>query len=192
MRANVRRIEGNWTDGYVLDKHTLKSVCVGYNDFGHPVFDTTRSEIGEALFLLKYRQDQTQIGPIAEELARRIVPNFRGIHMLVPMPASNWRPVQPVTAITTEVGRITGIPVCYDLLTKTTNGKQLKDLTDKADKTSALADSFSVHDVLHLGNWNAILIDDLYHTGASVEAACSALRKNRNVGNIFVAAVTWR
>ena len=36
-------IRGAWRDGYPLDYHTISSTCVGYNEFGHPLFYTQRT-----------------------------------------------------------------------------------------------------------------------------------------------------
>ena len=57
MRVNLKKISGTWDEGWVLDKHTLKSEFKGYNSFGHPEFNTIRTEVGEATFLLKNRSD---------------------------------------------------------------------------------------------------------------------------------------
>ncbi|WP_454743956.1 hypothetical protein [Cupriavidus necator] len=53
MKTNLKQIFGNWDLGYALDKHTLRSTYIGDNEYGHPQFNTERSEPGEALFQLK-------------------------------------------------------------------------------------------------------------------------------------------
>lgn len=54
---NPQGIKGTWKSGIVSDWHTIDSVCVGENEFGHPIFETTRSEIGELMYRFKYRND---------------------------------------------------------------------------------------------------------------------------------------
>ncbi len=54
MKVNLKKIAGNWSSGYALDKHVLSSEFLGHNEWGHPMFDTTRSEVGEAAYQLKY------------------------------------------------------------------------------------------------------------------------------------------
>jgi len=68
MDLNIKQIEGIWTLGYSLDKHTLSSTPIGPNEFGHMQFDTVRPEAGEALFQLKYRSDYSQVPIIAGQL----------------------------------------------------------------------------------------------------------------------------
>jgi hypothetical protein len=64
------RLQGPWTDGYVLERqHTLSSEFLGYDSFGHARFDTKRSELGELVYLLKNRSDRATVGPLAETAA---------------------------------------------------------------------------------------------------------------------------
>ena len=62
------------------------------------------------------------------------------------MPASNLRARQPVTELTEALGKIVKLPVFENLLSKKRNGKQLKNLTSKAEKVAALQDNFSIND----------------------------------------------
>lgn len=193
MKSAVRKIEGNWDLGYVLDKHVRSSIYTGDNAQGHAQFDTLRSDVGEALFQLKYRQDWKQVPLLANEIAATLYPRYRNVEILIPMPASNVRARQPVAELTEALGKIVNVPVFEDLLRKKRNGKQLKNLTSKAEKVAALRDSFSVNDQISgEGEWNALIVDDLYATGASMEAACAALRGYSKVRRIYVAALTWR
>jgi hypothetical protein len=51
------RIPGRWRDGRALDVHTVSSVYVGDDEFGHARFETRRSAMGDLLYRLKYRTD---------------------------------------------------------------------------------------------------------------------------------------
>jgi hypoxanthine phosphoribosyltransferase len=42
------------------------------------------------------------------------------------------------------------------------------------------------------GRWNVLVVDDLFDSGASMDAACAVLRKYPKVGKIYVAALTWK
>jgi len=109
------------------------------------------------------------------------------------MPASTVRKRQPVTEVAQALGAIVKISVFTDLLRKAHNGKKLKDLNTKEEKTEALGDSFSINnEISNDGKWNVLVIDDLFHTGATMEAACNALQTYSKVEKIYVAALTWR
>jgi len=74
-----------------LDIHTINSTLLGYDEFGHEVFDTKRSEIGELLYRLKYKSDKTTMIAILDTVMNflendwRIAKNLAGI---VPVPPS--------------------------------------------------------------------------------------------------------
>jgi hypothetical protein len=61
MKVALRQIQGPWDAGWVLNKHTLSSQYIGDDDYGHARFETTRSEVGEATYQLKYRHDWSQV-----------------------------------------------------------------------------------------------------------------------------------
>ena len=46
-------IDGPWIEGFVLDRHVLSSVPIGYLG-EHMQFETTRSALGELVYQLKY------------------------------------------------------------------------------------------------------------------------------------------
>ena len=49
------RVPGFWKEGYVLDYHTRSSDFIGYDQFGRPMFQTVRTDVGELLYRLKYK-----------------------------------------------------------------------------------------------------------------------------------------
>ena len=196
MNVNLRAICGNWDQGYVLDKHTLSSEYVGDNQYGHPQFDTKRSEAGEALFKLKYRSDKSQAAPLAAQVATSIIPKFEKVGLIVPMPASNVRAWQPVNEVAKELGALIKAPVFDNIVVKAVpdaEAKQLKDMATKEEKQGALKGKFTINDgIQNSGKWNALLLDDLFDTGASMEAVVAALRTYQKIVKIFVAALTWK
>lgn len=193
MDVALRQLRGPWNAGWALNKHMLRSTYLGDDEHGHPRFDSVRTDVGEATYQLKYRQDWGQAEHLAEALLVHVVPKFATIGFIVPMPASTIRARQPVTEVAQALGALAGIPVFPDLLRKASNGKSLKDLHTKEEKIEAIGDSFTVHDVIQgNGPWNVLVVDDLFHTGASMEAACTALRKYPKVKGVYVAALTWR
>ncbi|MBO1539563.1 ComF family protein [Pseudomonas sp. OA65] len=192
MKVNVREISGNWSKGYSLDKHILRSEFLGHSSSGYPEFKNTRSEAGESLFQLKYRDDRSQAKPLAAQIVESIYPLFDTVGLIVPMPASKARNWQPVTEIALEIGVLTKLPVFQKILTKIPTGQSLKDLGSKDERAKALEGKIELgNEINGDGKWNALLIDDRYDTGASVEAACAILHSYDKINKIFVATVTW-
>jgi predicted amidophosphoribosyltransferase len=128
--------------------------------------------------------DRFQLGRDANPRSiRRVALNFNKF----------LRARQPVTEVANKLGEIVKIPVFHNMLVKARNGKSLKDLSTKSEKIEAIGDSISVHGgISNDGQWNVLVVDDLFHTGASMETACKALRTYPKVGRIYVAALTWR
>jgi predicted amidophosphoribosyltransferase len=193
MKVNLRQIAGPWDQGWVLDKHMLKSVYIGDNEAGHPQFENTRTEVGEATFQLKYRQKWAEAPKLAQVVADSICPKLKNIGFVLPMPASNQRARQPVSEVAKHLGGILKVPVFENVLVKKPTGKSLKDLQAKDAKLAALEGTMVLNDeIANKGRWNVLLIDDLYDSGASMEVATQALRGYEKVGKIYVAALTWK
>ncbi|QMA47642.1 ComF family protein [Citrobacter freundii] len=193
MEVKIKEIAGNWDFGIVMDKHTQYSIVIGQNQWGHNIYDTTRTEVGEAVFQLKYRYDWNRVQPLARCLYEKAYPLFEEVGFIVPMPASNLRERQPVTEVAQTLSQLASIPFTDKLLLKSPGGVALKNLNTKEEKIAAIDNSFSVNPIItNEGCWNVLLIDDLYHTGASMEAACTALRGYNKVNKIYVVALTWR
>lgn len=193
MQVKLKKITGIWADGWALDKHMIKSTFLGHDEYGHARFDNLRTEVGEATYQLKYGQQWSAVAPLAQALVEHIGPKLPHIGLIIPMPASKARERQPVTEVAREVGRLTSTPVFENLLLKSSTGQSLKDLNTREEKLEAIGDSLGVNDVIAGDSrWNVLLIDDLYHSGASMHAACVALGRYRKIENIYVAALTWR
>ncbi|MBK7901989.1 MAG: ComF family protein [Proteobacteria bacterium] len=190
MEVNVEEIRGTWNLGYSLDKHTLSSTPIGPNEYGHMQFDTIRPPAGEALYQLKYRYDFSQVPIIANQLATSLAGRYQGISLVIPMPPSKLRNRQPVVEIAREFARIIGVQCHEDLLIKTTVTPAMKDTASRDEKVSALLNAFVVNDVLEDRPHNVLIVDDLYDTGSSLEAATQVLRSYPKVDQIFVATVT--
>lgn len=120
ININPRKIFGNWFEGYALDVHTVSSEFIGYDEFGHQVFDTKRIELGELLYKLKYRQDQKVIHDIVEVTVNFISKNWKDIiDGIIPVtPSRTHRKLQPVIEIARGIGNSLGIPIYHNILLK--------------------------------------------------------------------------
>ncbi len=196
MEVQVTKLESSWNLGYALHKHTLSSVCIGDDEWGNPRFETTRSEPGEALYQLKYRNDWDQVEPLAAHVQTTLLPLFGKIGLIVPMPASTVRSKQPVNELAYALDRLTRIPVFDNMVLKAPappSSAPLKDMHTRQEKDAALAGRFSINQcIMKEGRWNALILDDLFDTGATMDAACRALRTYRKIQNVYAAAITWK
>jgi competence protein ComFC len=193
MKVSLRQIDGPWTAGFVLDKQLLSSVYVGDDREGRPQFDDTRTDAGEALFQLKHRGDKSQAEPLARAVHDVILPRLGPVGFIVPMPPSRVRPWQPLSLVARELALQMRVPVFERLLLRAPLSRPLKDYPTREERLLALTHAFSLHDeVRNQGLWNALLIDDVVDSGATMEAASLMLRKYRKVNRLYVAALTWK
>lgn len=196
MKVKIKRLSGNFNDGYALDKHIVSSVFLGNNEWGRPQFDTTRTPAGEAVFRLKYRGDFDQAKPLAKAIVRAIVPQFPSIGLVMPTPASTTRNRQPVTEVATAVAERLGKPLFDNIISKSavaTNTGSLKNMNSRAEKDAALAGRYLLNrPISNEGCWNVLVVDDLFDSGATMDAVCSLLSQYDKINGVYVAAMTWR
>ncbi|PSU59432.1 ComF family protein [Photobacterium phosphoreum] len=195
MELNVKEIVGVWDKGFSLDKHTIRSIRTGYNEYGHPEFKTLRTDIGEALFQLKYRSDFSQCAVIAQSINDHIIPLLPLISFIIAMPPSKIRQKQPVVEIAEALSHLTDKPCINDILLKSKNTLQMKDIPDRQVRIDTLLDAFELNSdaiamKLPAASYNVLIIDDLFDTGTSLEAATRKLRECGKIGEIFVATAT--
>lgn len=182
-----------WDHAVSLDKHIVKSVPIGPNAQGYMQFDTERTLIGEEVFRLKYRSDFTKVDSLAQAVIEALQDDmFPKIHVVVPMPASKKRAQQPVYEVAKKVAQILGVFYTEDVLVKIKSTGVMKDLESYGERVDALKGCFEARARLNAGPWNILVIDDLYDTGASLEAACTELRKYTNIKSISIVALTRR
>ncbi len=192
MEINLRPLLGNWTHGWALDQHTVSSTSGGGDSVDRPSFDTERTEIGEAIYKLKYRDDLTQVEPIAQTVAGFI----RGrselfdIKAILAVPPSNWRrSYQPVQVIAARVGELLGLPAPDDYLFKSRETQALKGIADKRRRRQELDDAFAVSDKRFAGQ-HVLLFDDLYRSGETLKAVTGALLFQASAAMVSVVAAT--
>lgn len=191
MNVDVQQIYGNWEVGYSLDRQTIKSIPIGENEWGHMQFDTTRPEVGEALFQLKYRNDFTQVPAISDQLHRSLSPYFTTASFIVPMPASKPRIRQPVTEIAKKLSILMKIPCYENLLIKTTSTPTMKNISSREEKIEKLENAFTINDMLPKeGLYDVLILDDLFDSGSSLEVATKTLKQYAKIRNVYVATVT--
>jgi predicted amidophosphoribosyltransferase len=92
--------------------------------------------------------------------------------------------------IAQQLATLTGKP-WYDSWLMKAGGKSLKDVQGRDERIAALEGKLSLSGELQgTGPVNVLLVDDLYQTGASIEAACALLAGYERIGKIYVVALT--
>ncbi len=182
-------VKGPWKAGIVLDWHTVASQVIGQNEFGHPIFDNTRSEIGELLYQFKYRGDQSALQKILSATVDYLSERAKGrFDLIVPVPPSN-----PTRTVTNQLakGLAIGLGAGFSAtaLVKIKNTSELKSVSDPEVRKQILEDAFRA-DNQQVASKTVLLVDDLYRSGATLEAATAALTTQGGAKSVYVLAVT--
>jgi predicted amidophosphoribosyltransferase len=185
---NPVKINGAWDDGYCLDRHTISSTMIGYNEFGHPEFDTQRSALGELIYRLKYRGDIGTLSSIVETAADFIRRWGISFEVVIPMPPSKQRPMQPVLEIVSALGSVLGIAVDTQSVSKTSATAQMKDIGDYSARVVALESTIEVS--ADLGGKKVLLVDDLFQSGASMNVVARAIKHSGGAIAVYAFALT--
>lgn len=188
MQIHPRCINGEWRYGCALDIHTIFSIPL---EFGG--FDTKRTEIGEALYRLKYCHDYSMLAPIAEVAAEYLIHNFRvypSLKAIIPVPPSVLdRPFQPVIELAQAIGKKANLVVPDNYLIKIKQTQPLKAIDDVQIRHQEMTDAFDVTDQRFAGS-SLLVFDDLYRSGETLNAICKTLAKRGGVQRIYTLAIT--
>lgn len=184
-----QRLKGNWKKGVAYDLHTLRSEYLGDDERGHPQFNTTRSDMGELVYRLKYNGDQKALPKIV-----RLLDAVKGIEkadIIVPVPSSDKsRKVQPVVAIADALGGRRGVTVVHDLLIKTGGGPQLKNVGDPDERMAILREHMTINKPERAKGQKILLVDDLYRSGATLAIATDILYEVGKARSVKVLTMT--
>jgi len=192
MKIDPKEIKGTWVHGWALDVHIISSTFDGPNEWGYPSFSNTYSEIGGALHKLKYRDDRSQVDPIAQSTANfiRSKQELSDVSAIIAAhPSDTTRSFQPVSAIANVIGAKLGILVLVDYLQKIKQTSSLKNMSTTQERRSELQSAFKVVDEKHKGR-HILVFDDLFDSGATLNAICDVLISQGKVGKVSVVTVT--
>lgn len=185
---NRQKIYGNWVSGVALDVHTVSSVHLGINELGHDVFDTTRSELGELLYRLKYRGDKSAAQEIIDTTAAYLKPYRSKFDILIPVPPSGARAVQPVIILAKGIGAAIGLPV-VECISLTRSATPLKGVMER-EKRVELLDGLHQIDASQTAGKNVLLFDDLLRSGATMNAITDLLMQEGKAASVRVLTIT--
>ena len=181
------RINGAWDEGYYLDLHTKSSIYLGDDDAGTPQFDTVRTELGQLIYQMKYN-GHFDTSPAIIALCSQFITSWlkdKKIDVVISVPPSTQRPVQPVFLLSKAVADLLGASLATDGLEKS-KGNPSKNM-DRANKEIVVS---QVRYAIRA--YNVLLIDDLMDTGTTANACVNALREDPNICKIYFMAFTKR
>lgn len=182
-------IRGPWTAGIILDWHTVASQVVGENEFGHPIFDTQRSELGELLYQFKYRDDRAAFEKLMWLCNDYLICHAAGKFQLVlPVPPSNS--TRMVTRrIAKSIADALGLKHSSSAIKKVRNTSALKSVADPEVRRALLSNAFRV-DRRQVEGRAVLLVDDVYRSGATLESAAKAIVEQGRPQALYVLAMT--
>jgi predicted amidophosphoribosyltransferase len=168
-------LKGNWDNGLAVDLHTLKSTPVGVNEYGHIIFDTTYTRLGELVNKCKYHNDKSVIPEIVNCVAP-VVGVLGDFDVIIPVPPSNVRSFQPVSELAKLLGerlKISQLDGCFNCKPHS----ELKGISDPERRTEILRSSISIAQIPNIKNRSILVFDDLYRSGATLRVVCDLLRQ---------------
>ena len=189
MDINPIELKGKWNKGYALDIHTVSSKYLHDDDWGKPIFDTEYTYMGKLIHELKYKNRISAI----DEIMTLVIPFLtetwkihKEVNAILPMPPSKIRGTQPVFELAKKIGESLNIKSYTDVLYRTSN-IELKGLTD--DEKQKYSDGI----ILNREPKNKrtiLLIDDLYKSGTTANAATRVLKENKNIEKVYLLTMT--
>jgi competence protein ComFC len=189
IEIHPKEIKGSWNEGYVLDLHTISSTMIGYNEFGHPEFDTVRSVLGEAIYRVKYKADKGVISAIVETAVKFVITWNILPNVIVPVPPSRaQRRFQPVTEIASELAATLKIELDATSLSKIKPTGQMKDVGDFSARVEAL-EAAIVCGKSFAGK-RVLLLDDLLQSGATLNVSARTLKQQGMAERVYALALT--
>ncbi|MDP8240691.1 MAG: hypothetical protein P9X24_16505 [Candidatus Hatepunaea meridiana] len=187
IEIHPKQLFGNWRIGWALDLHTTSSTLI---DDG--IFDTKRTDIGELLYQLKYRRNKRKVKTITESASNFLKSQqlFPSLAAIIPVPPSEERrSFQPVKMLAIRIGKKTGLTVIDDYIIKVKKTAALKNIEELSDRKQQLEGAFKVkYDTLK--GKNVLLFDDLYRSGATLNAITDILLNEGQVSDVFVLTIT--
>jgi len=189
LKINPMLIPGRWRQGYVLDYHTLSSTHIGDDEYGHPQFDTKRTELGDLLYRLKYKSDSTVVAEIVEEVASFMSSWKPGAAVITPVPPSRLRTMQPIFIIGEALAKRIEIPWIIDGVRRIKEIPELKNVYNYDERIRLLTGAYDV-DRTQIQGQRVLLFDDLYRSGATMNTVTAALYDLGGALDVFALALT--
>ena len=185
---NPTKIAGRWREGFTLDLHTLDSTFIGYNEFGHPMFENEYSEVGALLYRLKNKHDDSVVEELADTVARFVRSWNQEIQLVVPVPPTRQRAKQPVFLVGAALSEKLGVPFknCVAAVKKIS---ELKNVSEYSERVKLLKDAHTVEQSVVEGR-KVLLFDDLFRSGATLSAVTDVLYDRGRAAEVYAVTLT--
>jgi len=151
-------------------------------------FDTTRSEIGELLYRLKFNSDRSVVPEIVDAVEKFMKSWKPHVDVIVPVPPSTSRTIQPVIVLAEAISERLGIPLA-DCVKRTRDAPQLKNVYDFDERLRLLNGLHKVDSSGTRGK-KILLFDDLYRSGATMNTITDALYDQGGAADVFALTIT--
>jgi predicted amidophosphoribosyltransferase len=182
-------IKGRWREGYVLDYQTLPTLHVGDDDLGQPVYRTDRTETGELLYRLKNQADRSVVPTLADAAAAFVKSWKPGIDAVVAVPPSRARAVSPTLLMAEAIAQSLRVPYAADAVAKMRDVMELMSVYDYEERLAHLSGAFVV-DSDRVKGRRILLFDDLFRSGATLNAVAAALYDQGGATEVYALAIT--
>jgi competence protein ComFC len=189
VTAHPMRVPGVWRQGYVLDYHTIRSEFLGHDEFGNPMFDTKRTEVGELLYQLKYRRNLEALDALVKATIQFVKGWQVTFDVIIPVPPTKVRRFQPVFEIAAHLANSLKLPFRQDFVRNVKNTKELKNVFDYGERITLLENAYRVRDQSLQGK-TVLLFDDLYRSGATLNAVTRVLYEQARCADVYALALT--
>ena len=111
------------------------------------------------------------------------------IDAIVPVPATRLRRPQPVVEMAKGLGKALDVPAFPEFIRNVKNVKELKNVFDYGERIKLLDQAFAVRGDSLRGK-SVLLFDDLYRSGATMNASARILSEQGGCAQIYALAVT--
>lgn len=187
MKINPIKLIGEWDEGYALDRHTISSIPLGEDVYGHMQFETRRSELGELVYGLKYKGKYNDLQNIMDGIKPFLDEwsVLKTIDVILPVPPSIQRQYQPVTEIAQAIATYLNVSFTDQVLRKSSD-EQSKNM--ERDNKELSGTIISIKKAKR--PFNILLVDDLYSTDGTITECVRILRQDPNLQQIYILTMT--
>lgn len=137
----------------------------------------------------KYRQNLEALNTLVKTAAKFIKSWKVTLDAIVAVPPTRTRRFQPVFALATRLANEIGLPFLQDFVRNVKNAKELKNVFNYNERIKLLENAYRVRNQSLRGK-TVILFDDLYRSGATLNAVTRVLYEQGQCSQVYALALT--